>query len=726
MVPRARRRRPRGFLAAWRRCFRGYRRHLLPSIPRDGSPCFSADGFYDWCVEANRVRRDVAAFVGRSPARRRFSRTPSRRFERRTTPRNVEGRRTKTRRKRGTPSGAETARRAPLPRWCSARGTDDYRRTGTSGIGTRDIETRARIRTRIGTRRPRIRFSRRITTRRRWGGGTRRWARGGFARARWFALFGSVLMSAAVAEMTTANPSPFGSERRRRRTTASASASAPTSASASVSPPRWRPRDPPRTPPRWARGSARRRRSPRRTRSRVSPRWNLPRRRRRAAATIPAGRIRASHPRGLGERPRVAHRAVDIRGRGEREEDGGTGRVVPVAAVVDSHRSSERVFVVGARSRNRASLVAEGAIRQRRQRRERRGFEPARGTKLAPRFAVWDGDGRGDAPIRGGTRPSPSSFPRVVAQGRGVDVAVEFGGVVVSFAAQERGDETQTRGDATKTTRRSILRLERRVRRGDERARGTIHVRLGVRRLVSRRRRRGPAEGARSMKKRQPLLVSEGNLRTAARGRRPHRRCIDGPNRRQKSRFVPTRRGTTSRPSETVRDVFDGEETTRGESRRVRGGEFGRGRFRRGAYQGAYRERARRSRFLPRVRNRASRARATHARTVVVGVRGRGDARASGDGGGGDSRASLALLPRTRRPGGGDGDGGDARRRRFRRRALRPGRRGRRDSDRSRGVGEPRRGGTSPGFGVRIVPARNRTPRRRRRSTRRARRKPPR
>ena len=51
------------FLAAWRRCFRGYRRHLLPSIPRDGSPCFSADGFYDWCVEANRVRRDVAAFV---------------------------------------------------------------------------------------------------------------------------------------------------------------------------------------------------------------------------------------------------------------------------------------------------------------------------------------------------------------------------------------------------------------------------------------------------------------------------------------------------------------------------------------------------------------------------------------------------------------------------------------------------------------------------------------
>ena len=45
---------------------------------------------------------------------------------------------------------------------------------------------------------------------------------------------------------------------------------------------------------------------------------------------------------------------------------------------------------------------------------------------------------------------------------------------------------------------------------------------------------------------------------------------------------------------------------------------------------------------------------------MVVGVRGRGDARSSDDGGGGDSRASLALLARTRRPGGGDGDGGDA------------------------------------------------------------------
>ena len=277
MVPRARRRRPRGFFSRLAPMFPRVQASSPPAIPRDGSPCFSADGFYDWCVEA-RVRRDVAArrtVAGSSASR---SRTPSRRFERRTTPRNVEGRRTSARRERGTLSGAETARRAPSPRWCSARGTDDSRRTGTSGIGTRDIETRTRIRTRIGTRRPRIRFSRRITTRRRWGGGTRRWARGGFARARWFARFGSGLTSAAVAEMTAANPSPFGSgrdagdgRRRRRRR-------------------RLRPRRRRRFHPRGSvRGTLRarrrvglevrraRRRSPRRTRSRVSPRWNLPR-----------------------------------------------------------------------------------------------------------------------------------------------------------------------------------------------------------------------------------------------------------------------------------------------------------------------------------------------------------------------------------------------------------------------------------------------------------------
>ena len=220
------------------------------------------------------MRRDVAAFVRTVAGSSAFLAHAESQI-RAANDAERRRRRTKTRRKRGTPSGAETARRAPLPRWCSARGTDDYRRTGTSGIGTRDIETRARIRTRIGTRRPRIRFSRRITTRRRWGGGTRRWARGGFARARWFALFGSVLMSAAVAEMTTANPSPFGPQRRRRRTSArrrrrpDLGVGVGFTAVASA--------DPPRTPPRWARGSARRRRSPRRTRSRVSPQWNLPR-----------------------------------------------------------------------------------------------------------------------------------------------------------------------------------------------------------------------------------------------------------------------------------------------------------------------------------------------------------------------------------------------------------------------------------------------------------------
>ena len=184
-------------------------------------------------------------------------------------------------------------------------------------------------------------------------------------------------------------------------------------------------------------------------------------------------------------------------------------------------------------------------------------------------------------------------------------------------------------------------------------------------------------------------------------------------------------------PSDRLRPSADGEETTprrieTGPARRVRRGRFrwvptrvptrvppGNARdacdsFR--EYGNAHHELERRTRELWSLASAgaAMRARATTAAAAI------------------SPRASLALLARTRRPGGGDGDGGDARRRRFRRRALRPGRRGRRDSDRSRGAGEPRRGGTSPGFGGWIVPARNRTPRRRRRSTRRVRRKPPR
>ena len=225
------------------------------------------------------------------------------------------------------------------------------------------------------------------------------------------------------------------------------------------------------------------------------------------------------------------------------------------------------------------------------------------------------------------------------------------------------------------------------------------------------------------MKKRQPLLVSEGNLRTAARGRRPHRRCIDGPNRRQKSRFVPTRRGTTSLP--TVRDRPRSLRRRRrlmatetGPARRVRTGRFEG--VPTGCLPGATRERETLA-ILPRVRKRSSRARATHARTVVVGLRARRCA--LGDDGG--ATAPLALLARTRRPGG--------KRRRRRRHSSpsistacsSPRKAGRRDPERSRGAGEPLRGGTSPGFGL-IVPARNRTRAEAGDRARRARRKPPR
>ena len=491
--PRARRRRPRGFLAAWRRCFRGYRRHLLPSIPRDGSPCFSADGFYDWCVEANRVRRDVAAFVRTVAGSSAFLAHAESQI--RAANDAEERRRAKDEnaaREGNSLGGGDGAASAVA---ALVFGPRDGRLSSDGDVGNRDSRHRDSDADPDPDRDapppdPLLETDHDEETMG-WGNaamGARRLRAGAVVRA---VRFGSHVRRGGGDDGGESVPVRF------RTTQATdvgvgvgvgvrlgvgvgftpAVASAGPSAHAAALGSRFG------APPPL----------PRRTRSRVSPRWNLPGEGRRRRYR--RGRIRASHPRGLGERPRVAHRAVDIRGRGEREEDGGTERVVPVAAVVGSHRSSEHVFVVGARSRNRASLVAEGAIRQRRQRRERRGFEPARGTKLAPRFAVWDGDGRGDAPIRGGTRPSPSSFPRVVAQGRGVDVAVEFGGVVVSFTAQERGDETQTRGDATKTTRRSILRLERRVRRGDERARGTIHVRLGVRRMVSRRGRRGPAEG---------------------------------------------------------------------------------------------------------------------------------------------------------------------------------------------------------------------------------------
>ena len=285
------------------------------------------------------------------------------------------------------------------------------------------------------------------------------------------------------------------------------------------------------------------------------------------------GRIRVSHPRGPGKRPRVAHRPVGIRGRVGRETEGRTGRVVAVAAVVvESESSPARVVVVGARSRRRASLVAERAIRQRRQRRERRGFEPARRTKLARAgLAVGLGAGagavfslvvaafartrrRGDAPIRGGNRPSSSSLPRIVAHRRGDDVAVEFGGVVVSFAAQERGDETQTRGDAT--TRGSTVRLERRFRRGDGRVGGTIQIHLGVRRMVSRRGRR-PAKGI-LRRNRNPNRRGRGRGIGFARGgrrrsstRRGRRRPVG--RRRPGGGFEPLRDGVEIDPRDDAR-----------------------------------------------------------------------------------------------------------------------------------------------------------------------------
>ena len=637
------------FLAAWRRCFRGYRRHLLPSIPRDGSPCFSADGFYDWCVEANRVRRDVAAFVRTVAGSSAFLAHAESQI--RAANDAEERRRAKDEnaaREGNSLGGGDGAASAVA---ALVFGPRDGRLSSDGDVGNRDSRHRDSDADPDPDRDapppdPLLETDHDEETMG-WGNaamGARRLRAGAVVRA---VRFGSHVRRGGGDDGGESVPVRFrttqatdvgvgvgvGSDVGVGVGFTPAVASAGPSAHAAALGSRFG-APPPLPPP--------------------HPFARFP------SVEPPAVKGGGDDTGGGGsahltleglENVHVSPTEPWISAAGasaRRMEEPSASSPSPPSSVRTVRRSaslsSERGRATELRSSPKARFGSDdsGASDADSNPRGERNWRPA-----SPSGTVTDEETprSEEEPVR---RPRPS---RASSLKGAASMSLWSSGASL-FRSRRKSEATKLKREATRQKRR------------DDRFFGSsVGSAAEMNALVERSTSVSAFDGwlaaadvadppKAALDEKTPTAPSLGGKPSnggagTASASTVHRRSESQAKKQVRSDAerddVPSDRLRPSEISSTAR------ETTRGESRRVRRGEFGRGRFRRGAhpgaYQGATRERARRSRFLPRVRKRSSRARATHARTVVVGVRGRGDARSSDDGGGGDSRASSPFSP---------------------------------------------------------------------------------